>query len=145
MEVFSWIADNIFGTPAIMLGAIVLVGLVLQKKDFSHVMMGTCKAIIGFLIINSGSNIITGALNIFSPVWQEVRSSIDRTRKLPRAGRLHCTVWQCGDARHDARFSYQRSARALYAIQIHLPDRAHDVLDDDYLCRYCRAGGGWQR
>ena len=72
MEVFSWIADNIFGTPAIMLGAIVLVGLVLQKKDFSHVMMGTCKAIIGFLIINSGSNIITGALNIFSPVWQEV-------------------------------------------------------------------------
>ena len=25
------------------------------------------------------------------------------------------------------------------------PDRAHDVLDDDYLCRYCRAGGGWQR
>ena len=72
MEVFSWIADNIFGTPVIMLGAIVLVGLVLQKKDFSHVMMGTCKAIIGFLIINSGSNIITGALNIFSPVWQEV-------------------------------------------------------------------------
>lgn len=72
MEVFTWIADNIFGTPAIMLGAIVLVGLLLQKKDFSHVMMGTCKAIIGFLIINSGSNIITGALNIFSPVWQEV-------------------------------------------------------------------------
>lgn len=72
MEVFAWIANNIFGTPAIMLGAIVLIGLVLQGKDASHVAVGTCKAMIGFLIINAGSGIITGALNIFSPIWQEV-------------------------------------------------------------------------
>lgn len=72
MGVFSWIANNIFGTPAIMLGAIVCVGLLLQGKNVSQVIIGTSKAIIGFLIINAGSSVITGALGIFSPIYQQV-------------------------------------------------------------------------
>jgi PTS system ascorbate-specific IIC component len=72
MDAFVWIANNVFSTPAIMLGCIVLAGLLLQGKDASHVIVGTSKAIIGFLIINAGSSIITGALDVFSPLWQQV-------------------------------------------------------------------------
>ncbi|GIP39921.1 PTS ascorbate transporter subunit IIC [Paenibacillus sp. J31TS4] len=72
MNVISWIATNVFGTPAILLGFIVLLGLVLQKKSTSQIISGTFKAIIGFLIINAGSGVIVGALNVFEPMWKEV-------------------------------------------------------------------------
>ncbi|QTN00651.1 PTS ascorbate transporter subunit IIC [Sediminibacillus dalangtanensis] len=72
MEVIYWIADNVFGTPAILLGFIVLVGLLLQDKTASQRVSGTFKAIIGFLIISAGSDIIVSALTVFEPLWKEV-------------------------------------------------------------------------
>ncbi|EAC9168116.1 PTS ascorbate transporter subunit IIC [Listeria monocytogenes] len=72
MEIITWIANNFFGTPAILLGFIVLLGLLLQKKNLSQVISGTFKAIIGFLIINAGAAVITGSLGIFEPMWKEV-------------------------------------------------------------------------
>ncbi len=72
MQVLTWIANNIFGVPAFLIGIIVLVGLLLQKKTTSQTITGTFKAMIGFLIINAGAGIITGALNIFQPMWAEV-------------------------------------------------------------------------
>ncbi|MCM3213904.1 PTS ascorbate transporter subunit IIC [Niallia taxi] len=72
MEVLTWIANNIFGVPAFLLGIIVLMGLMLQKKTVSQTVSGVFKAMIGFLIINAGAGIITGALNIFQPLWAEV-------------------------------------------------------------------------
>jgi PTS system ascorbate-specific IIC component len=72
MEVLTWIANNVFGTPAILLGIIVFIGLLLQKKSLSQLVTGTAKAIIGFLIISAGAGIITGALNIFEPMWKVV-------------------------------------------------------------------------
>jgi PTS system ascorbate-specific IIC component len=72
MEVIKWIADNVFGTPAILLGFIVLLGLLLQKKTLSQVISGTFKAVIGFLIISAGANVITGSLGVFEPLWKEV-------------------------------------------------------------------------
>lgn len=72
MEVLFWIAANVFGTPAILLGFIVLLGLLLQKKPLSQIVSGTFKAIIGFLIIGAGSDIIVKALNVFEPMWKEV-------------------------------------------------------------------------
>ncbi|SHE36744.1 PTS system IIC component, L-Asc family [Seinonella peptonophila] len=72
MNILTWVANNIFGTPAILLGIIVFIGLLLQKKTASQLITGTFKAIIGFLIISAGAGIITGALNIFEPMWKVV-------------------------------------------------------------------------
>ncbi|WP_043932419.1 PTS ascorbate transporter subunit IIC [Bacillus sp. EB01] len=72
MEIIQWLATNFFGTPAILLGFIVLLGLLLQKKSSSQVISGTFKAIIGFLIINAGAGVIVGALTVFEPMWKEV-------------------------------------------------------------------------
>ena len=68
----SWIATNIFGEAFILVGIIVLLGLVLQKKSISAIASGTIKAMIGFLIIGAGAGIVVGALVIFQPMWQEV-------------------------------------------------------------------------
>lgn len=72
MDAIFWISNNVFGTPAILLGIIVLIGLLLQKKTASQRVSGTFKAIIGFLIISAGANIIVGALTVFEPLWKEV-------------------------------------------------------------------------
>lgn len=72
MEIIKWVATNVFGTPAILLGFIVLVGLLLQKKNTSQVISGTFKAIIGFLIIGAGAGVIVNALMVFEPMWKEV-------------------------------------------------------------------------
>ena len=55
MNVINWVVTNLFGQAAILLGIIVLLGLLLQKKSASEVVQGVIKAIIGFLIINAGA------------------------------------------------------------------------------------------
>lgn len=72
LDVVMWLADNVFGEPAILIGLIVLVGLLLQKKTASQTISGTFKAIIGFLIITLGADIISKALSAFEPLWAEV-------------------------------------------------------------------------
>lgn len=72
MDVIIWFAKNVFGEPAILLGFIVLIGLLLQKKTASQTISGTFKAIIGFLIIGAGAGVIVNALTVFEPLWKEV-------------------------------------------------------------------------
>jgi ascorbate PTS system EIIC component len=72
MEIIKWIATNVFGTPAILLGFIVFLGLLLQKKTTSQIISGTFKAVIGFLIIGAGAGVIVDALLVFEPMWKEV-------------------------------------------------------------------------
>ncbi|AUJ25551.1 PTS ascorbate transporter subunit IIC [Virgibacillus dokdonensis] len=72
MDIIFWIATNVFGEAAILLGFIVLLGLLLQKKSASQTVSGTFKAIIGFLIISAGAGVIVNALTVFEPLWKEV-------------------------------------------------------------------------
>ena len=72
MKVINWIVTNLFGEAAILLGIIVLIGLILQKKNISEIIQGVIKAIIGFLIINAGSGIVVEALTVFEPMWAEI-------------------------------------------------------------------------
>ncbi|MFD1039788.1 PTS ascorbate transporter subunit IIC [Virgibacillus byunsanensis] len=72
MDVVIWIATNVFGEAAILLGFIVLLGLLLQKKSASQTVSGTFKAVIGFLIIGAGAGVIVNALEVFEPLWKEV-------------------------------------------------------------------------
>lgn len=68
----EWLASNLFGVPAFLIGLIVLTGLLLQKAELSKVVSGTLKTIMGFMIINVGAGVIVGALVIFQPLWAEV-------------------------------------------------------------------------
>lgn len=72
MSFATWLSTNLFGTPTFLLMLVVLIGHLLQKSPFEKVVSGTLKAGVGFLVINAGSNVITGALNVFEPMWSEV-------------------------------------------------------------------------
>lgn len=55
---------NILSTPAILVGLLSLLGLVLQGKPVEEVVKGTVKTIVGFLVLSAGSSFLqTGSLN----------------------------------------------------------------------------------
>ncbi|MGE7602474.1 PTS ascorbate transporter subunit IIC [Peribacillus sp. NPDC097675] len=63
------IMNDILGTPSILVGLFALIGLLLQKKSSADVVSGTLKTVMGFIIIGAGATVLTGALNIFSQMF----------------------------------------------------------------------------
>ncbi|MGM9954406.1 MAG: PTS ascorbate transporter subunit IIC [Peribacillus sp.] len=65
------IMNDILGTPSILVGLFALIGLLLQRKSSADVVSGTLKTVMGFIIIGAGAAVLTGALNIFSQMFDE--------------------------------------------------------------------------
>lgn len=65
------IMKDILGTPAILVGLFALFGLLLQKKAFSEIISGTLKTIMGFIILGAGATVLTGALDVFSKMFEK--------------------------------------------------------------------------
>jgi PTS system ascorbate-specific IIC component len=61
MEIFKFIL-SLVTTPAFVLGLIALIGLVLQKKPASEVLVGTIKTVLGLLIMSVGIGALIAAL-----------------------------------------------------------------------------------
>lgn len=57
--ILSFIANQILSDASIMFGLVALVGLLLQRKPMSQVIMGTAKTVIGFLILLEGAHMLT--------------------------------------------------------------------------------------
>lgn len=68
MEILNFLTD-LLSTPAIFIGLIALIGLLLQKKSPQQVITGTIKSILGFMILNAGSQVIQQAINPFSDLF----------------------------------------------------------------------------
>ncbi|MTI49873.1 PTS ascorbate transporter subunit IIC [Sporosalibacterium faouarense] len=62
---------DILSVPAILVGLIALIGLVVQKKPSSDVFKGTIKTILGFLVLSGGAAIAVDALGHFGVMFQE--------------------------------------------------------------------------
>lgn len=56
--------------PTAIIGMIVLVGLILQKKKLDSIIKGTVKSMIGFMIIRVGGNIIVECVDNFGKMFQ---------------------------------------------------------------------------
>jgi len=56
-------------TPAILIGMVSLVGLILQRKTLTQVVLGTVKTILGFLILNIGIGAAVGGLTNFDKLF----------------------------------------------------------------------------
>ena len=60
------IIREILSTPALLVGLVIWLGLILQKKPLEHVIKGTVTAIVGFVLLSVGSAILqNGALKDF--------------------------------------------------------------------------------
>lgn len=61
---------DILSTPAILVGLIAMVGLILQKKPASDIIKGTIKTVLGFVVLAGGAGIIVGALGYLGSMFQ---------------------------------------------------------------------------
>lgn len=71
-EIASWIANNVVNKPALLLGLVAFTGLLVQRKGFSDVVLGTLKTTVGFLMLVEGSNILVGSILGFQPLIESV-------------------------------------------------------------------------
>lgn len=62
---------DILSVPAILVGIVAMVGLLLQKKPSSEVVKGTIKTVMGFLVLGGGAGIVVGALSSFGTMFQQ--------------------------------------------------------------------------
>ncbi|GAA0316793.1 PTS ascorbate transporter subunit IIC [Bacillus carboniphilus] len=63
MGFFEFLMDEILSIPAVLVGLMVLIGLLLQREKVSKLLSGTLKSIIGFLILGAGAGVIIGSLD----------------------------------------------------------------------------------
>ncbi|MFP3154623.1 PTS ascorbate transporter subunit IIC [Lachnospiraceae bacterium ZAX-1] len=63
---------EVIKTPAIILGLVALIGLLLQKKTGTQVFSGTLKTALGMLILSAGSGLVVTAILPFVGLFQEV-------------------------------------------------------------------------
>ena len=69
-NVITWIATNVIQNPALLLGIVAWIGLLLQKKDFSATVQGTLKTIVGYLILQQGSSVLVGSIQQLAPIME---------------------------------------------------------------------------
>ncbi|GGP10101.1 PTS ascorbate transporter subunit IIC [Oceanobacillus neutriphilus] len=62
---------EILTVPAITLGLVALLGLLLQRKEVTEVVKGTIKTILGILILGAGSSLIVSNLAPFAAMFEE--------------------------------------------------------------------------
>lgn len=65
MAIWTFFVNNILTKPQYMVGLIVLIGYLLLRKPWYDTVSGTIKAIVGYLILSSGSG---GMINTLKPI-----------------------------------------------------------------------------
>lgn len=62
--------ESIATTPALLVGLIALIGLLLQRKSATETIQGTIKTFAGFLILTGGATILSNALTPFAKMFK---------------------------------------------------------------------------
>lgn len=70
MKSILMFVQSILSTPAIFVGLIAMVGLLLQKSDLPTTVKGTIKTILGFIVLSAGADVISNSLNPFGNLFQ---------------------------------------------------------------------------
>lgn len=64
------VIQQVLSTPAIFVGLIAMLGLLLQKKNVQSVIKGTIKTILGFIVLNAGASVVQDAIIPFGDLFQ---------------------------------------------------------------------------
>lgn len=68
-SILHFLVYDLLGTSSILVGFIAMLGLILQKKSWYKVAIGTIKTIVGFVIFSAGSSLATSSLNSFQTLF----------------------------------------------------------------------------
>jgi len=71
MKFLDFLMKDVVGTPALLIGIIAALGLILQKKSFSNILGGFVKTATGYLILQGGAGIVVGVLLFLGPIIQK--------------------------------------------------------------------------
>lgn len=71
MTGFLKVLIDFISEPAVLVGIIVLIGLLLQKKPIDAIIKSTLKAMVGFVVISAAAGVITGSLTPFGVMFEE--------------------------------------------------------------------------
>ncbi|EYU17186.1 PTS ascorbate transporter subunit IIC [Photorhabdus aegyptia] len=69
MEFFHFLM-SVLSEPAILVGLIALIGLILQRKPVTECIKGTIKTIMGFVILGAGAGLVVSSLGGFAEIFQ---------------------------------------------------------------------------
>ncbi|MDX7998108.1 PTS ascorbate transporter subunit IIC [Xenorhabdus sp. Reich] len=70
MDFLRFLMNDVLAEPAILVGLIALLGLILQKKPVTECITGTVKTVLGFIILGAGAGLIINSLGGFSAIFQ---------------------------------------------------------------------------
>lgn len=70
MASFLNFIQQVLSTPAIFVGLIAMLGLMLQKKDVQSIIKGTIKTILGFVVLSAGAGVVQDAIIPFGELFQ---------------------------------------------------------------------------
>lgn len=62
--------QQVLSTPAIFVGLIALLGLLLQRQDAQTCIKGTIKTILGFIVLNAGADVVQASIIPFGNLFQ---------------------------------------------------------------------------
>lgn len=68
-SILHFLVYDLLGTSSILVGFIAMFGLILRKKSWDKVAIGTIKTIVGFVIFSAGSSLATSSLNSFQTLF----------------------------------------------------------------------------
>lgn len=71
LDIFIKFIVDILKVPAILVGLIAMIGLLVQKKPSSDVIKGTVKTILGFIVLGGGSTVLISSLTPLGSMFQE--------------------------------------------------------------------------
>ncbi|MFB1050147.1 PTS ascorbate transporter subunit IIC [Paraliobacillus sp. JSM ZJ581] len=72
MDFLMYLINNIFSQAVFVIGAVVLIGLLIQRKSFDSLVSSTIKTMIGFLLINTGAQSLGVSLLPLQPMLSKV-------------------------------------------------------------------------
>jgi PTS system ascorbate-specific IIC component len=62
---------DILSTPAIIIGLVALIGLVVQRKEWPDIILGTLRSMLGLLIVSGGAGVLIGGVAPIGALWRE--------------------------------------------------------------------------
>ncbi len=83
------VMKDVVGQPALLIGLIATIGLILQRKNFAAILAGGVKTTVGYLIIQGGAGMVVAVLvNTLSPI---IQAAFNLTAPAAEAGGIGLT------------------------------------------------------
>jgi PTS system ascorbate-specific IIC component len=100
--VINWIARDIFGVPAYLVGLMTLIALIASRKPIGEIVGGALKATLGFIILGIGAGAVIGALN---PLGALITGAFDVAGVVPTNEAITAIVADIPDVSQNVAFA----------------------------------------